>query len=377
MATGAARRTPLWAVGLGVLMNATGVARDRSTNLRRRSRDFSHQRGLEHSRDASAAGTARVENASEGRGRDASTPAQIPARGWKDILLRIFHGIGEDRILAISAGVTFFVLLAIFPAIAGLIALYGLYADPQTISQHLNAASGVLPEGGLQIIREQIERLTSQPSRRLGLATLIGLAIALWSANGGMKALFDALNVVYHEKERRGFFRLNAISLTFTLGAMLFVLIAFAAMTVLPVMLNSLGLSRATELLVKIGRWPVLFLVVSFAIALIYRFGASRDKPKWRWITPGTMFAAATWLAASLLFSWYTENFGKYNETYGSLGAAIGFMTWLWISTMVILIGAKLNAETEHQTARDTTKGQSRPLGQRGARMADSVASAQ
>ena len=138
------------------------------------------------------------------RGRNASSPAQIPPRGWKDIFLRIYHGVSEDRILAISAGVTFFVLLAIFPAIAGLIALYGLYADPQTISQHLAAAAGVLPEGGLQIIREQVERLTSQPSQRLGLATLIGLAVALWSANGGMKALFDALNVVYHEKEKRG-----------------------------------------------------------------------------------------------------------------------------------------------------------------------------
>jgi len=285
----------------------------------------------------------------------------------------IFHGVGEDRILAISAGVTFFILLAIFPAIAGLIALYGLYADPQTISQHLSAASGVLPEGGLQIIREQIERLTSQPSQRLGLATFIGLAIALWSANGGMKALFDALNVVYHEKEKRGFVRLNAISLTFTLGAMLFVLIAFAAMTVLPAVLNTFGLSRATELIIKVGRWPILFIVVTTAIAVIYRFGASRDKPKWRWLTPGSIFAAAIWLAASLLFSWYTENFGKYNETYGSLGAAIGFMTWLWISIMVILIGAKLNAETEHQTALDSTEGAPKPLGQRGATMADSV----
>ena len=268
-------------------------------------------------------------------------------------------------------------MLAIFPAIAGLIALYGLYADPQTISQHLAAAAGVLPEGGLQIIREQVERLTSQPSQRLGLATLIGLGVALWSANGGMKAMFDALNVVYHEKEKRGFVRLNAISLTFTLGAMLFVMLALTALTVLPAVLNSLGLSRAIELLVKVGRWPVLFLGVSFAIALIYRFGPSRDKPQWRWITPGSILAAAVWLAASLLFSWYTENFGKYNETYGSLGAAIGFMTWLWISTMVILVGAKLNAETEHQTTRDTTEGEPRPLGQRGAKMADSVGSAQ
>lgn len=175
MAASTARRTPLWALGFGVLLNATGVTRSRPTGLRRRSRNFS-------TRDASPAGTARDDNSGGDLERDASTPAQISARGWKDILLRIFHGIGEDRILAISAGVTFFVLLAIFPAIAGLIALYGLYADPQTISQHLNAVSGVLPEGGLQIVREQIERLTSQPSRRLGLATLVGLAIALWSA---------------------------------------------------------------------------------------------------------------------------------------------------------------------------------------------------
>ena len=365
-------------MGLGALLNATGVTRARSPDGKRQSdhAHFSHYRRSAQSRDASIHGTSPGEAGGSNRGRNASSPAQIPPRGWKDIFLRIYHGVSEDRILAISAGVTFFVLLAIFPAIAGLIALYGLYADPQTISQHLAAAAGVLPEGGLQIIREQVERLTSQPSQRLGLATLIGLGVALWSANGGMKAMFDALNVVYHEKEKRGFVRLNAISLTFTLGAMLFVMLALTALTVLPAVLNSLGLSRAIELLVKVGRWPVLFLGVSFAIALIYQFGPSRDKPQWRWITPGSILAAAVWLAASLLFSWYTENFGKYNETYGSLGAAIGFMTWLWISTMVILVGAKLNAETEHQTTRDTTEGEPRPLGQRGAKMADSVGSA-
>ena len=302
-----------------------------------------------------------------------TVPPRFPAKGWKDILLRIYHGMGEDRIVAIAGGVTFFILLALFPGIAGLIALYGLYADAHSIGQHLNAISGILPEGGIQIIRDQIERLTSQPAQRLGLATILGLGLSLWSANGGMKAMFDALNVVYHETEKRGFFRLNAVSLTFTLGAMVFVLLALATMTVLPGLLNYLGLSEVTELVVKIGRWPILFLVVSFAIALIYRFGPSRDKPQWRWLTPGCIFAAAAWLGASLLFAWYTENFGRYNETYGSLGAAIGFMTWLWLSTIVILVGAKLNAEIEHQTARDSTEGPPRPLGQRGAHMADTV----
>ena len=359
-------------MGLAGLLNATGMTRPRSqgASARRTGSRYYYQHSDAATADRQAKGST---SGRDDRGRGASGPTEIPAKGWKDIVLRIYHGITEDRILAIAAGVTFFVLLAIFPGIAALIALYGLYADPQTISQHLNAASGVLPEGGLQILREQLERLASQPPQRLGLAMVIGLAIALWSANGGMKAMFDALNVVYHEKEKRGFFGLNATSLAFTLGAMLFVLLALGSMTVLPAVLNNLGLSRALELAVKIGRWPILFLVVSFAVAMIYRFGPSRDKPQWRWITPGSMFAAAGWLAASLLFSWYTENFGKYNETYGSLGAAIGFMTWLWISTIVILVGAKINAEIEHQTARDTTEGQPRPLGDRGARMADSV----
>jgi len=363
------RRTPLWAIGAGAILNLVGSRRTPSP-LRRKERsrvtppDLRRDEG-EPSRHAS--------EGSDDRGRSASHPGEIPVKGWKDILVRIYRGISEDRIVATAAGVTFFVLLALFPGIAGLIALYGLYADAHSIGQHLNTVSGVVPEGGMQIIREQIDRLTSQPAQRLGLATIIGLGVSLWSANGGMKAMFDALNVVYREKETRGFIRLNLISLAFTLGAILFVLVALATMTVLPMLLDYLGMSRATELLVKIGRWPILFLVVSLAIALIYRFGPSRDQPKWQWITPGSMFAAGVWLAASLLFSWYAENFGSYNETYGSLGAAIGFMTWLWISTMVILVGAKLNAETEHQTERDSTEGRPRPLGKRGAHMADTV----
>jgi membrane protein len=361
---GGARRTPLWAIAAAALLSVVGGTRSDGTKQAR------VQRAADRSSGQSTASEA-------DRGRRASNPTEIPAKGWKDVALRIYNGISEDRILALAAGVTFYVLLALFPGIAGLIALYGLYADAGTISQHLDTLAGVLPEGGLQIIREQIERLAAQPPQRLGIATIIGLGVSLWSANGGMKAMFDALNVVYHEKERRSFIRLNAISLAFTLGAMAFILVALAAMTVLPAVLSYLGLSRVTELLLRIGRWPVLLLVVSFAIAVIYRYGPSRDQPKWRWITPGSVFAALAWLCLSLLFSWYTENFGSYNETYGSLGAVIGFMTWLWLSSIVILLGAKLNAETEHQTARDSTVGRPEPLGRRGAEMADTVGPAQ
>jgi membrane protein len=264
---------------------------------------------------------------------------------------RIYQGISDDRIFAISAGVTFFVLLALFPGLAGLISLYGLFADSSSIGQHLATLSGLLPEGAMQIIGDQIRLLTSQPAQKLGFAMLGGLAIALWSANGGMKAMFDALNVVYHEKEKRGFFRLNAMSLGLTIGAIVFVVISLGTITVIPILVGYLGLSSAVDFLIKIGRWPLLLLIASFFIAIIYRFGPSIEQPKWRWISPGSILAAVLWLVSSLLFSWYAENFGSYNKTYGSLGAAIGFMTWLWLSTIVILLGAKLNAELEQRNA--------------------------
>jgi membrane protein len=294
-------------------------------------------------------------------------------RGWKDILVRTYGEIGEDRVIAIAAGVTFYVLLAIFPAIAALVSLYGLFADPQTISTHLKDAGAVLPGGAVDIIGEQINSLVAQGGKTLGVTVLTGLAISLWSANAGIKALIDALNVVYGEKEKRGFFKLNALSLTFTVGIIAFMLLAMGAMVALPILLDHVGLGRITEVVIKLARWPVMFLVVGFGIALLYRYGPSRDTAKWRWITWGSALAALVWIVASILFSWYATNFGSYNKTYGSLGAAIGFMTWIWISIIVILLGAELDAEMEHQTTRDTTEGGPRPMGARGAKMADTV----
>jgi membrane protein len=298
------------------------------------------------------------------RGRTAQTPAQIPPAGWWDLASRVFHGISKDRITTISGGVTFFVLLALFPGLAGLIALYGLFADSTTIAQHLNSLEGILPEGGMQILRDQLQQLTSQPPQKLGFATLTSLAISLWSANGGIKAIFEGLNSVYEENEKRSFIKLNAISLALTLGALAFVIASLLIITVVPTLLTFLGLPGVGEF-VNYARWPVLLVVASLMIAVIYRFGPSRPQPQWRWISPGSLFAAVIWIAASLLFSWYTSHFGSYNKTYGSLGAAVGFMTWIWISTMVILIGAKINAELEHQTAADNTVGRPTAAGGR------------
>jgi membrane protein len=376
-----APRTPLWAMAAGAGMILLGFGRQGRVAASPRSgvRRHFEDGGVRHARSDDSRAVEREDHGSarEARGRAADTPSQIPAAGWKDILLRVYRGVSEDRIVAISAGVTFYALLAVFPAIAAMISLYGLFADPATINQHVEALAGFVPGGGLDIIREQIDRVVSQGRQTLGLTLATGLAISLWSANAGIKALFDALNVVYHEEEKRGFLKLNAVSLLFTLGAIVFLLLAIAAMTVLPAVLEGLGLSGASELLITIGRWPALLVAVSLAISLIYRYGPSRDEPQWRWISWGSAFAAVGWLLASLLFSWYAENFGSYNATYGSLGAVIGFMTWVWISAMVILAGAKINAEMEHQTARDTTTGTPKPLGQRGAHMADTVGAAQ
>ncbi len=307
------------------------------------------------------------------RGREAATPAEIPARGWRDVIGRVYDVISEHRILAIAAGVTFYALLAIFPAIAAFVALYGLFADPSTISAHLNALSGLLPAEGLSVVGDQIHRVAAQGAAKLGVTSIIGLLLSLWSANAGMKAIFDALNVVYQEREKRGFFKLNAVTLAFTLCGMAIVALSLGIMVGVPPAIQALGLPQEVGTAIAFLRWPLLLALIAIAISIVYRFGPSRDEPKWRWVSWGGAFAAVVWLAASLLFSWYAANLGNFNETYGSLGAVIGFMLWMWVSTIVLLTGAELNAEMEHQTAKDTTEGRPRPLGERGAVMADTI----
>jgi membrane protein len=203
------------------------------------------------------------------------------------------------------------------------------------------------------------------------------LLISLWSANAGIKSVFDTLNIIYSEKEKRGFIKLNVISLVFTTAAIVFVLLAIGAVIVLPKLMSFMGMSSTTKILTQVGKWPALLVLVTIGLACIYRYGPSRKKPQWRWITWGSAFAAIGWLILSLLFSWYAQSFGKFNETYGSLGAIIGFMTWIWLSVIVILIGAEMDAEMEHQTVQDTTEGASKPIGRRGATMADTVGASQ
>jgi membrane protein len=312
-----------------------------------------------------------------GRGRSADAPTEIPARGWKDILWRVYEEISADRLLMIAAGVVFYAMLAVVPAITALVSIYGLFADASTINQHLSFIATVMPGTAYDLISDQITRIAGNNNGKLTFAFIFGLGMALWSANAGMKSIFDALNIVYDEDEKRSFIKLNLISLAFTLSAVIALITAIGAVVALPLVLQYLGLGedRQTWLLALL-RWPALWLLVMLGLALLYRFGPSRRDPQWRWVTPGSMFASFAWLAISALFSLYLSKFTDYNATYGSLGAVIGLMMWIWLSVTVILIGAELNAEIEHQTARDTTEGGGKPLGARGAVMADTVGEA-
>jgi membrane protein len=313
---------------------------------------------------------------SAGTGHDAGVPSDIPARGWWSIAKRVAGNVSENRLMTEAAGITFYSLLALFPALAALVSIYGLFADPATISDQLDALSGIVPGGGMQIITDQVHSLAANSSKALGFAAVLGLATSLWSANQGTKALFDALNVVNDEKEKRGFLLRTAVTLAFTVGGILFVLLAMAAVVVAPIVFNFVGLGGVGGLLLRILRWPAVLIVLAVLLALIYRFGPSRERARWRWVTWGGAFAAVTWVLVSLAFSWYVAHFGSYNKTYGSLGAAVGFMTWIWISATVVLVGAQVNAEMEHQTARDTTTGPEESAGTRGATKADQVAPA-
>jgi membrane protein len=321
--------------------------------------------------------SAQIRRAKEqGRGRHALAPWEIPWAGWKDIFWRVYASVIDNRLLAVAAGVVFYSLLAIFPAIAAFVSLYGLIADASTIDSHLSLASGVFPAGAVDILHEQITRLTAKGDTKLGLGFVTGLAIAIWSANAGMKAIIDALNVVYDEKEKRSFVKLNLLSLLFTLIAIFSLMVALAAVVVAPMVLSAIGLSSLLSLSIAVLRWPLLLVLATVALAAIYRYGPSRTEARWQWLSVGSAAAAIGWLITSVLFSWYIAHFGAYNATYGSLGAAVGMMMWMWISAIVILLGGELNAEIEHQTAKDSTVGAEKPLGERGAVMADTIGAA-
>jgi membrane protein len=310
--------------------------------------------------------------AEEGRGRRAERPREIPKAGWRDILLRTKNEISDDHVSMTAAGVAFYGLLAIFPAIAALISIWGLVADPQQLEQQIEQLSSNLPQAG-SIISDQARKIATGAGTGVSLAAIGGVLLALYSASKGMKALIEGLNIIYDEDEKRGFFRLNLMALGLTLGMIVVLIVSVALIMAAPTLLGSLGLGSTVQTLVAWLRWPVLFVVAVVGLGILYRFAPSRDEPRWHWVSWGAVLATVLWLVASILFSIYVQNFGSYNETYGSLGAVVILLTWFWVSAFIVLMGAELNAEMEHQTKRDTTKGKPQPIGKRGAHAADTV----
>jgi membrane protein len=368
---------PLW-LGLGAMALLSVVSPSRRERTRSPASPAGEARPFGEPRSSEEPREIEVKRAHEqGRGRHATHPLQIPWQGWKDIFWRTYAEMQSDRLLSIAGGVAFFVLLAIFPAITALVSAYGLFFNAANIANNLSLLSDIVPANVLSIVHEQAQRIAANSGRALSVGIIVGILVSLWSAMSGVKAMIDALNVIYEQQEGRNFFKLSLVALVFTLGGFATFLLAIAAVIVLPLVLAPIGLGSFAGTLTRFGRWPVLLLVLLIGLAVLYRYGPDRRAARWQWVSVGSVFAAVTWIVASYLFSWYLASFANYNATYGSLGAVVGLMMWLWISTIVVLLGAELNAEIEHQTARDSTVGDEKPLGARGAVMADTVGAKQ
>jgi membrane protein len=308
----------------------------------------------------------------DGRGRGAETPQEIPPRGWLDIAKRTAKEVKQDQVPLLSAGVAFYTLLSLFPAIIAGVSIYGLVADPETVRRQLDELTKMLSPETATIIGTQIRQVTSGAGGALGLATVIGILTALWSASSGMKALITGVNLAYDETETRKFAKLRGLSLLLTVGAMVLMAVALTLIVAFPALAD--GWPAALRWTVGVLRWVVLAALLVGALAVLYRFAPNRDEPKWTWVSWGSGIATLLWILASVGFSVYANSFGNYNKTYGALAGVIILMFWLYLTALVVLVGAELNTEMELQTARDTTAGPAKPMGEREAHAADHVA---
>jgi membrane protein len=307
------------------------------------------------------------------RGRTASRPTEVPATGWKDVLARVRIDARRDNVTLLAGGVAFFALLALVPALIALVSLYGLVAEPDDVQRQVTDALAAAPSEVRDVVTQQLSSITSDSGGALGLTAIISIAVALWSASSGIANLMAGINAAYDEDETRGFIKRRGVALAFTIGAIVFLVVAFGLIAILPSVLADTGLGTAGRIAAGIARWVLLLGAMILALGILYRYGPDRDDAKWSWVSPGALVATALWLAGSALFAVYTANFGKYNETYGSMGAVVVVMLWLYISALAVLVGAEINAELERQTFKDTTRGRPQPLGARRATAADTV----
>ncbi len=311
-----------------------------------------------------------------GRGREAERPQDIPPRGWKDILKRAYAESGKKNLSLVAGGVTYYVLLALFPGLAALVSIYGLVADPSQVEKEVGAMSGLLPGSSRDLISSELHQLVSASGGALSIGVVVGLLLSIWSASRGMSGMITALDIAYGQEERRSWFRFNLVAIVLTLGLIIGGLVSIALIAGLPAVLSGIGVSGTAKWVAYIVEWPLLIVFVMTLLAVLYRYAPDRDEAKWRWISPGAVIATLLWVVASILFTVYVAHFSDYNKTYGSLGAIIALLTWLWLSAYVVLLGAEINAESERQTRHDTTKGRPEPMGRRGAHAADTLGKA-
>jgi membrane protein len=309
----------------------------------------------------------------EAHGRRATSPTEVSKAGWKDVLARTGRQIKEDNVVLLAAGVAFFALLALVPTLVAFVSIYGLVADPADVNRHVNDVLAAAPADVREMIQAQLESAVERSGTAAGISAVVALAVALWSASAGTKHLIGAINTAYNEPESRGFLKLRGLALGLTVGAILFVTVAFALIAVVPALLEDTALGDASRITVMVLRWPAIAIGLLAALAIAYRLAPDRDDPRWRWTTPGAIVAMVLWVAGSGLFSLYAGNFGSYDETYGSLAGVVVTMLWLFLSAFVVILGAEINSELERQTARDTTVGPREPMGEREAFAADTV----
>lgn len=331
---------------------------------------------LDQLKDALATHTAPlpVQASPKARGRAATDPRQIPAPGWGDVLKRSWAEVNNNNIFLAAGGVTYALLVALFPALAALVSIYGLMFDPVQVEKQVASLSAVLPPESAQMIGQELHQLVTASTNALSISAVIALLFALWSASRGMSGMINALNMAYREQETRGFFKLNALAIGLTLAVIVGGIIVIALVGVLPVAVEAVGFGPIAKWIVLILEWPLLIAVVLLGLAVLYRFAPDRDAPRWRWVSPGAIIATVLWIVGSILFTVYVTNFSSYDKTYGSLGGVVIMLTWLWLSSFVALLGAVINAETERQTVADTTVGDPRPMGRRRAYAADTLA---
>jgi membrane protein len=312
-------------------------------------------------------------SAQELPGIQAENPTEIPWRGWKQILKRSWAENKADNMPIIAGGVAFFGFLSIFPALIALISIYGLVASPETVAKQVENLSKQLPHSAADLIGEQLKSIVSNSGSALSISLVVSILAALWSASGGMGNLITAVNLAYDEVEARNFVKLKLTSLALTLGAIVFVLITFGLVAVVPAVISALPLGIVGTILAQVATWVVLLGVFAGALAVLYRVAPDRDAPKFRWVSLGAVVVTLVWAAVSVGFALYVNNFGSYDKTYGAIAGVIVLMLWLYLTCYLVLLGAEINSEAEHQTAHDTTKGEPEPMGSRDAKMADTL----